>query len=68
MVHDHVWERAGTAPYGGYLCIGCLEKRLGRTLCADDFESASINRPNSIDSVRLRAAKLRRVATEEAEQ
>lgn len=27
----------------GMLCIGCLEGRLGRTLCATDFTDASIN-------------------------
>src|SRR5689334_10840487 len=27
MVHDHVWKAAGMEPYGGCLCIGCLEKR-----------------------------------------
>jgi hypothetical protein len=28
------------------LCIGCLEKRIGRTLCADDFTEASVNWPD----------------------
>jgi len=27
-VHDHVWAAAGMAPYGGCLCIGCLEVAL----------------------------------------
>lgn len=27
----------------GMLCIGCLEARLGRTLCKGDFTNASIN-------------------------
>jgi hypothetical protein len=30
-----LWDRTGTT--GGCLCIGCLEKRLGRTLIARDF-------------------------------
>src|SRR5262249_21765520 len=32
IVRDSVWKRAGMAPFGGCLCIGCLEKRLGRKL------------------------------------
>jgi hypothetical protein len=32
------------------LCIGCLERRLGRTLCAEDFvASAGVNDPNRDD-------------------
>lgn len=38
MVYDHVWERAGVEGYGGCLCIGCLEKRIGRPLIPDDFD------------------------------
>src|SRR5262245_59749408 len=37
MVHDHLWEAAGMAPDGGFLCIGCLETRLGRRLAPADF-------------------------------
>lgn len=29
----------------GMLCVGCLEKSLGRKLRADDFTKASINSP-----------------------
>lgn len=32
----------------GMLCIGCLEKRLGRKLCRHDFTSASINNPRFV--------------------
>jgi hypothetical protein len=39
MVHDHVWRAAGMEETDGYLCIGCLEDRLGRTLVAADFRS-----------------------------
>ena len=28
------------------LCIGCLEKRIGRTLCRDDFTDVPVNDPN----------------------
>jgi hypothetical protein len=36
-VRDSVWEAAGMEPMGGCLCIGCLEKRLGRKLRSRDF-------------------------------
>jgi hypothetical protein len=32
IVRPAVWKRARVAPFGGCLCIGCLEKRLGRKL------------------------------------
>ena len=32
-----VWKAAGMEPMGGCLCIGCLEKRLGRKLKFKDF-------------------------------
>lgn len=35
MVHDHLWAQAGTTD--GFLCIGCLERRLGRRLQSRDF-------------------------------
>jgi hypothetical protein len=37
LVHDHVWKKAGMEPMGGCLCIGCLEKRIGRRLQPFDF-------------------------------
>lgn len=43
MVHDHVWHTAGMAEDGGMLCIGCLEKHLGRELNSTDFTHAPIN-------------------------
>jgi len=37
------------------LCIGCLEKRIGRTLCRADFTGAPVNDPNRFQlSDRLR--------------
>jgi hypothetical protein len=42
MVHDRVWQ-AARAPARGYLCIGCLETRLGRQLCRRDFTAAPVN-------------------------
>jgi hypothetical protein len=37
-VYTHVWRAAGMEAWGGCLCIGCLEKRLGRQLRPDDFD------------------------------
>jgi hypothetical protein len=36
-VKPSVWKAAGMTADGGCLCIGCLEKRLGRQLCPKDF-------------------------------
>jgi hypothetical protein len=38
FVRDVIWEKAGMTPWGGCLCIGCLEKRLGRRLKPKDFD------------------------------
>jgi hypothetical protein len=55
MVRDSLWEcvwRGRRKSWYGrvdgqeILCIGCLEKRLGRTLCASDFDGAPVNDPN----------------------
>src|SRR5271167_4227179 len=32
MVRNAIWEEAGMEGDGGCLCVGCLEKRLGRGL------------------------------------
>ena len=36
-VKDAIWRAARMQPMGGCLCIGCLEKRLGRMLTPKDF-------------------------------
>ena len=36
-VREAVWKKAGIEPMGGCLCIGCLERRLGRRLKPKDF-------------------------------
>jgi hypothetical protein len=41
VVSDEVWRRAGRV---GFLCIGCLERRLGRTLMAEDFIEVPLNK------------------------
>jgi hypothetical protein len=57
MVKPNVWERAGLLPTNQrtaparrtsgteILCVGCLERRLGRTLVASDFTAAPVNNP-----------------------
>src|ERR1019366_9612989 len=41
MVHDWLWLKAH--PQGnGKLCIGCLEKRIGRRLTPSDFADCSL--------------------------
>jgi hypothetical protein len=37
-VRAAVWKQAGMEEWGGCLCIGCLEKRLGRHLKPKDFQ------------------------------
>jgi hypothetical protein len=54
MVHDHLWKLAGMGD--GYLCIGCLELRLGHSLCATDFRTGMTN-DSSLDTERLRSRK-----------
>lgn len=41
-VRDRVWAAAGMEPYGGCLCVGCLEKRLGRLLKPKDFQRGHV--------------------------
>ena len=61
-VRDTVWELAWRGrrkwwhhlPGQTVLCIGCLEKRLGRTLCASDFTDAPVNFPDGDISDRMR--------------
>lgn len=55
MVTDEVWAAAGGS--GDYLCIGCLEERLGRPLVPDDFGAIPLNDDREIDTIRLRLAK-----------
>jgi hypothetical protein len=35
---DKVWAKTGLQPMEGCLCIGCVEKRIGRRLTPEDFE------------------------------
>jgi hypothetical protein len=47
-VRKTIWTAAGMDGDGGCLCIGCLEKRLGRRLKPKDFD-----RKNSLNDDRL---------------
>jgi hypothetical protein len=37
-VRSAVWQKTGLGPMAGCLCIGCLEKRIGRALRPKDFQ------------------------------
>jgi hypothetical protein len=47
IVHNHVWQKAGMPEWSysgeGCLCIGCLERRIGRPLGPDDFPDHPFN-------------------------
>ena len=55
MIHDKLWMAAGMAD--GFLCIGCLEGRLGRTLTPRDFKNVPINVSTPWDTPRLAVRK-----------
>jgi hypothetical protein len=61
MVTKDVWAAANVD--SGYLCIPCLERRLGRPLVAADFTSAPVNQPSPWDTPQLTDARSRRVAS-----
>jgi hypothetical protein len=42
MVRKSVWAKAGMDPFGGCLCVGCLERRLDRRLKPKDFDWNSV--------------------------
>lgn len=42
-VHPKVWAEAGMVTDGGWLCLSCLETRLGRRLKLTDFTSKLAN-------------------------
>jgi hypothetical protein len=56
VVHDKLWARAGMKK--GFLCVRCLEKRIGRRLRPKDFTDVSINDPENLwDTPRLNSRK-----------
>lgn len=56
MVHNALWRLAGEI--AGFLCIGCLEHRLGRTLTPLAFPDFPINWPCKWGTPRLAARKI----------
>jgi len=62
MVQKAVWEEAGMERDGGYLCIGCLERRLGRMLTPRDFTDVPINDLDPSQTKRLVSSLLGRPA------
>jgi hypothetical protein len=57
MVKDEVWDAAVGADSfirDSYLCIGCIELRLGRRLTSTDFADVAINEIDGGQSPRLR--------------
>lgn len=55
MVTDAVWRAAGMS--NGFVCVGCLESRLGRHLTPADFTDFPINLSSPWDTPRLAARK-----------
>jgi hypothetical protein len=53
-VRDSVWKKAGMEGWGGCLCIGCLERRIGRRLKPKDFPADAFNFPALPCTERLR--------------
>jgi hypothetical protein len=49
------------AASGAYLCIGCVEERLGRMLTRADFEDQPVNDPTDADGI-LRGPRSERLA------
>jgi hypothetical protein len=54
MVRDTVWKQA-KGPAAGMLCIGCLERRIGRRLRRADFLPCALNDGSFPQSRRLKA-------------
>jgi hypothetical protein len=55
MLKDEVWDAAvGADNFIFYLCIGCLELRLGRRLMPSDFTNVPTNEIHGGKSPRLR--------------
>jgi len=54
FVKDSVWKAAGMESWGGCLCVGCLERRIGRSLKPKDFDRNHIfNNPGLPRTERL---------------
>jgi hypothetical protein len=51
-VRDEVWEAAQKHGPVRFLCVGCLEQRIGRRLVPGDFDALPIDKPSSLDTKR----------------
>ena len=57
-VREKVWAAAGMESMGGCLCVGCLEKRLGRRLRPKDFRGDDFaNMPGTPRLMKRRGAR-----------
>ena len=64
FVRNVIWMKAGMKPWGGCLCVGCLEQRLGRRLKPKDFDHDHIfNSPRIPGTGRLLDRRGRRKAS-----
>lgn len=52
-VNDDVWAQTQLGRTDGFLCIGCVERRIGRRLRPGDFPSTRNNRPHEMLSDRF---------------
>lgn len=43
MVNDNIWKLATLKKPANFLCIGCLEARIGRVLNKSDFKDVPLN-------------------------
>lgn len=60
-VRDKVWRAAKMERHSGCLCIGCLEKRIGRRLKPEDFpRNNPLNSPTLPGTDRLLSRRWRR--------
>jgi len=60
MVHDHLWGQAcqvSPRAIPRFLCIGCLEERLGRMLTPEDFTDCLLNDPDKPQGASSRLRK-----------
>jgi hypothetical protein len=59
MLHKEVWEAAAGVGFPGprFLCVGCVEARLGRRLTPVDFADVPLNDPDPWDTDRLASRK-----------
>lgn len=48
MLEHDLWSKVNNGRRQGFLCIGCVEVRLGRELNAFDFLDAPVNQPEVV--------------------